>query len=102
MSTADRVLEVQRVHESPDLVTVPHVAALELGQRHGAEIDLVENRSDLRDVDASTWLQRASRSQSERPCLVSRLRPLTDDLGGVSRLLHLTTRVGRLEGGLRR
>ena len=38
-----RVPAVQGVHESVDLVAVPHVAPLEFGQRHVSVVDVVEN-----------------------------------------------------------
>ena len=38
---ADGVLAVERLHQAADLVAVPDVAALELGQGHAAQVDLV-------------------------------------------------------------
>lgn len=40
---ADRITAVERPHETPDLVAVPHVSALELRQQNAAGVDLVEN-----------------------------------------------------------
>ena len=44
---ADRVLAVEREHEAADLVAVPDVAALELGQGHAAQVDLAQDGVDL-------------------------------------------------------
>ena len=46
---ADGVLAVQRLQQAADLVAVPDVAALELGQGHAAQVDLVQDRADLYD-----------------------------------------------------
>ena len=44
---ANRVAEVQGPHEPTDLVAVPHVAALELGQQHASRVDLIKNGGQL-------------------------------------------------------
>ena len=44
---ANRIPEVQGAHQPADLVAVPHVATLELGQQHASRIDLVKNSGQL-------------------------------------------------------
>ena len=47
---ADRIAMVQRLHKSPDLIAVPHEAALELRQHDNAGIDLVKDWADFHNV----------------------------------------------------
>ena len=44
---ANRIAEVQGAHQPADLVAVPYVATLELGQQHASRIDLVKNSGQL-------------------------------------------------------
>ena len=44
---ADRIAPVKRLHQRAHLVAVPDVAALELGERDAAEVDLGENVADF-------------------------------------------------------
>ena len=45
--TTYRMPTVKRIEQAAHLVAVPHVAALELGQRHIAAIDQIEDSRDL-------------------------------------------------------
>ena len=44
---AHRMAPVERIEQPADLVAVPDVAALELGQRHVPAVDVVEDGGDL-------------------------------------------------------
>ncbi len=73
---ANRVLPVEALHEPTDLVAVPDVAALELGQREVLVVDVVECGRDLHvapqdwrllDFAASGVSQRRVTGQAANP-----------------------------------
>jgi len=45
----DRVAIVERIEQTPHHITIPDVASLELGQGHGAAVDVVKDGGDLHD-----------------------------------------------------
>ena len=44
---AYRVPPVKRIEQPPDLVAVPHIAALELGQCHMTVVDVIKDGGDF-------------------------------------------------------
>ena len=42
-----RMSPVERIEQAPDLIAVPHVAPLELGQRHVPVVDVIEDSGNL-------------------------------------------------------
>ena len=58
---ANRIAEVQGAHQPADLVAVPYVATLELGQQHASRVDLVKNGGQLgHDLSLARYLKNAA------------------------------------------
>jgi len=86
---AHRMLPVERVHQPANLLAVPDIAPLELGQGHRSEVDLVEDGLDLHVVyrrifRALSWIKEVispAHSYGLRECPGLGTRPLGFALG---------------------